>query len=399
MHVARGAVLGALLALPASLSAQIAGTATVVGEVTDSVSGHGVDGAVVLVSGTLLRVRTDAGGRFRLAGLPPGHYSITVLGIGYERDSVPMLDLGAGETRSLEIPLHPAPVGLADVVVTAAMAPEQSAASAASIAVLTEAEVRRRNVVTIDQALVYVPGITLNGPDQLDIRGAAGFARGVGSRVLLMLDGHPILSGDGAEIDFESLPLLDLAHVEVVKGAYSAQYGSNALGGVVNLITEPVRGAARTVLQVHAGVYQPRQPYRVGNQTRNFQGLGIQHEQRIGELGTRLFVGRETSDGFEQNGATSRWLVRGKLTSPPAAEHPWDLYALWVRERAGEFFIWQADSLPYRVDTTTGSVGDHTWATKLLTGGSWTALSRPGALLRLSPYLNYNSLQNEFRTR
>ena len=62
--------------------------------------------------------------------------------------------------------------------------------------------------------------------------GMTGVAGGVGSRVLILLDGHPMLSADGGEIIWEALPLLDVDRVEVVKGAYSAVYGSNALGGV-----------------------------------------------------------------------------------------------------------------------------------------------------------------------
>src|SRR5437762_937962 len=77
----------------------------------------------------------------------------------------------------------------------------------------------QRNVTTLDGALAFVPGTTFNGSGQMDIRGSTGSAGGIGSRVLMLLDGHPALSGDGGELIFEALPLLDLDQVEVVKGA------------------------------------------------------------------------------------------------------------------------------------------------------------------------------------
>ena len=185
-------------------SAQGAG-AVIAGTVTDRQNDSAVEGAVVLLEGTLLHARTGERGQFRLA-VPAGTYTLTVLALGYSPDSLAGLTVADGETRDVTVALARAPVGLSDVVVTASRTPQRAEESGASVSVLPGEGLVRRNVTTLDQALIYEPGVTING-GQMDIRGSTGLARGVGSRVLLMLDGHPILSGDGGEIDFESMPL------------------------------------------------------------------------------------------------------------------------------------------------------------------------------------------------
>jgi outer membrane receptor for ferrienterochelin and colicins len=391
----KGLVAAAILATLASriLLGQGSGTATVTGVVIDRDSGWGVDGAVVLLRGTLLRARTDDRGRFRISAIPPGRYTLTALALGYAGDSLTQVTLSDGEVRDLSVALTRAPLALTDVVVTASRAPERGEESGASVSVLSNQELTRRNVTTLDQALAFQPGVTFNA-GQMDIRGSTGLARGVGSRVLLMLDGHPILSGDGGEIDFESVPLLDVDRVEVVRGAYSALYGSNALGGVVNVLTTPVDSAPETRVRLHYGAWQQPDRYRFTAAQLDEKGLGVQHSQRLGDLGARLYFGREVSDGFRQDDGRSTWLARGKLASSSGSSHPWDVYALWARENLGEFFTWRSESEPFLVDSTTRN--DHEIDYKFLTGATFTPVAGASSLLHVSPYLNYNSVQNDF---
>ena len=369
------------------------GSAALSGTITDRESSAGVDGAVVLLRGTLLSARTDAQGRFRLSAVPAGRYTMQILAIGFTSDSLHGLTLAEGEQRDVTVALRQAPVGLADLIVTANRSLERGEESGASVSVLARPELARRNVTTLDQALMFEPGVTFNA-GQMDIRGSTGLARGVGSRVLLLLDGHPILSGDGGEIDFEGLPLLDVDRVEVVKGAFSALYGSNALGGVVNVLTTPVGDEPHTTVRAHYGAWQMPDRYRFTTDRLDEKGFGIQHSRRVGNLGARLFLGREISDGYREDDENARWLARAKLTSRLESPHPWDVYALWVRERDGQFFTWRSDSEPFRVDDS--SRFDNELDYKLLTGATFTPVARATMLLRVSPYVNYNSVQNYF---
>lgn len=377
---------------PGPLHAQ---TGVVSGTVQDATSRAVVAGATVVLRGTPLAAVTDHAGHFTFRELAAGRYVLFATAIGYAGDSLHPRTLADGERIEVTLLLQPVPLLLDEMVVTAARTMERSDEAVASVAVLSSREIIGRNVATVDKALAFVPGVTFNGEELLDIRGAAGFARGIGSRVLLMLDGHPILSGDGAELDFRSIPLLDLDRTEVVKGAYSAVYGSNALGGVVNLVTTPLGLTPETVVRIHGDAYDFQPEYAWSGELQGAFGFGAQHSRRLGPVGARLFLGHEASDGFTENGEYRRWLGRVKVGSAPGSGHPWDAYAVYAHEQAGEAFVWRSPDEPYRVPES--AAGNHTVGYKLLTGASLTPRARATTLVRLSPYLNVNSLQNYFQ--
>ncbi len=386
------------LALAALLRAGPAGAqaaAMLAGEVREAATGRGLEGARIFLEPTALAtLTTGADGRFVFADLAPGHYRLLAALVGYAPDTLPAIAVAQGDTARVVVTMHPVAVNLLGIVVTASRAPERAEDAPASVAVLRGEEIIQRNVSTVDAALAFVPGVAFNGSGQMDIRGSTGSTGGVGSRVLMLIDGHPALSGDGGELIWEALPLLDLDQVEVVKGAASALYGSNALGGVVNLVTTPIGDRPETVLRANAGFYEVPDRYRFTDQTLNRQGLMLQHSRRLGPVGTRLVLARETSDGFEQNGQYGRWFVRGKATAPPGSRHPWDAYLMWSRNDAGDFLAWRSQDAPFEV--APASIGDRSVYRFLLGGATVTPVARASAVLRVSPYLNHNSNQNYF---
>jgi len=381
-------VLGGLRPLAAQRA-----TATLLGTVKDAEGDSTIAQATVLVPGTLLRTTTNSRGDYSFTNVAPGRYTIRVILFGYQSATTPAIDVHAGETRRIDIALRKLAVQLPGLTVTASQMEQHVVDVPASQAVLSAREITHRNVVTVDEALPFVPGVTMNHGD-LDIRGATGLAGGVGSRALFLLDGHPVLSADGGEIDFDAVPLLDVDRVEVVKGAYSALYGSNALGGVVNVITSPIAPDPQTIIDAHYGVYDPPSQYRFTNHRLNFQGLDVQHSRRVGNLGTRLYVGRETSDGFRQDDASSRWLLKGKLTFPADGEHPSSAYVVWSDEDDGNFFTWLSPSAPYEVPPAT--IDDRERSTKLSAGATLIPLANASLLLQVKPYVERDATQNHF---
>jgi outer membrane receptor for ferrienterochelin and colicins len=312
--------------------------------------------------------------------------------MGFLADSIIGVSLPEGGQRDFTIDLERVSLLLEQVVITASRIAESRDESAVSIATLPSREILQRNVSTLDKALLYVPGVTFNGKEQIDIRGAAGFSRGVGSRVLMLLDGHPILSGDGGEVDFGTIPLFDLDRTEIVKGAYSAVYGSNAVGGVVNVITKPIDADPETVFRGHADAYVYPAQYKWAGELRSALGGGVQHSRRIGSVGVRASIGYEGTEGFTENGESTRFIGRVKLMSESSSEHPWDVYGVFSRDRSGEFFTWRSAEEPYRVPPS--ELGDHTVDFKALMGATVTPVAKENTLLRFSPYFNVNTLQN-----
>ena len=366
----------------------------VAGQIQDGKTGAGLEGARILLVSTPLATTSGAEGRFLVPGVAPGRYQLRAAAVGYEPDTIPEITVVAGDTASVTVTMHAAAVRLPGIVVAASRRPERVEDAPASVAVLSGDEIIHRNVTTIDGALAYVPGVTFNGPGQMDIHGSTGSAGGIGSRVLTLVDGHPALSGDGGEIIWEAFPLLDLDQVEVVKGAASALYGSNALGGVVNLVTSPISDRPEAVIRAHAGIYQIPDRYQFTDQTLNTQGVMLQYSRRVGDIGARIAVARETSDGFHQNGESGRWYLRAKAMSDPGSAHPWDAYVMWSRSDAGDFLAWRSPDEPFEV--TPGSLGDRSVYRFLQAGATLTPIARSSLLLRVSPYLTHNSNQNYF---
>lgn len=146
------------------------------------------------------------------------------------------LAFGAGEAAREEADT------LDQVVVTANRIPSKASEAAANVSVVTREEIEKSNNKSLVDVLKNVNGVIFSG------QGVAGAEQVVllngDSRVIIMIDGRRMnlgkLSGNyvAATYDLNSFPTLDnVERIEVLKGAGSAQYGSDAVGGVINIIT------------------------------------------------------------------------------------------------------------------------------------------------------------------
>jgi len=394
--IPRAALVLSALAWSAAAAQQRAAppTATLAGRVTIAGTDSGIADVAVLLTGTLLHTVTETNGTWRIVGIAPGDYVVRILRIGYE-PATQQVTLAAGEERKLDVSLAPAPVTLAPVTVTASGTTRQIGDVPASQAVVPNTEIVNRNVVTLDGVMPFVAGVTMNA-GSIDIRGSSGVAGGVGSRVLVMLDSHPLLSADGGEVDFAALPLLDIDRVEIVKGAYSALYGSNALGGVVNVITKPIDQERDWILGLRYGAWNYPAQFSPGTGTRDLLGGQVQYSQGLGQNSAiRLFLDRGLSDGYTVAGQLNRWLFKGSWDLNPFGPHPVNVYAVYVSEDEGGFFTWRDPGHPYEPDSATAPT-DWQHNTKLSTGARIVTLAGASSQLVLLPYLEYNTTKNHF---
>jgi iron complex outermembrane receptor protein len=106
----------------------------------------------------------------------------------------------------------------------------------------------------LEDAVESTPGVhTMDG--QVSIRGGSGYAYGVGSRVMLLWNGLPLLSGDAGDIKFNTLPIENSSQVEIIKGASSVLYGSGALNGVVALTEREPKLDGEFRIKLQSAVY------------------------------------------------------------------------------------------------------------------------------------------------
>ena len=194
----RFSVALALVVPPGLLAAQ---EVTIRGRVVDSESGAGIEGAQVLVRALQLRTLTNAEGRFELT-LPDQSEPVRLAVVaGLYRTVEREMDPGAAVREPPTIALEKMLFELPGVTVTASRGNARPGEAPVSVSVIGRDELRSRDVTSLNEALPFAQGVTFNA-GQMDIRGSSGIARGVGSRVLMLLDGHRALANVGSSIDF-----------------------------------------------------------------------------------------------------------------------------------------------------------------------------------------------------
>jgi outer membrane receptor for ferrienterochelin and colicins len=130
-----------------------------------------------------------------------------------------------------------------EVVVTGTRTPETSQRATVRTEVVTREEAERRGARNVGEALAGEPSLEVN-PQAYGYLGAPSGVQmqGLdGDRVLVLEDGERIIGDIGGVIDLSELPLTDVERIEYVVGPTSSLYGTNALGGVVNIVTAPPR--------------------------------------------------------------------------------------------------------------------------------------------------------------
>lgn len=127
-----------------------------------------------------------------------------------------------------------------EIVTTATRTAQPLGRVGSSVSVITAAEMERRQYSFVHEALATVPGLTVSqngafgGVASVRIRGA------LSEQTLVLLDGVQVNdpSSPGGGFNFATLDPNDIARIEVLRGPQSTLYGSNAIGGVINIITK-----------------------------------------------------------------------------------------------------------------------------------------------------------------
>jgi iron complex outermembrane receptor protein len=230
-------LLGGLLLAPAALAAQEA-RATIRGIVVDAATREPVAAAQVRLRELARGELSHADGQFHFDRLAPGRYTLLVQRIGFA-PAERAIRVAAGEAATVTVELAATAIDLAGIVVTGTGRERAANEVYRPTSVLSDAELRRRLGSSIAATLADQPGIAqrYNGPAaaQPVVRGLSG------DRVLVLEDGQR--TGDLASTSGDhavAIEPLTAERIEVVRGPAGLLYGSNALGGVINVIREEV---------------------------------------------------------------------------------------------------------------------------------------------------------------
>ncbi|KAA3637088.1 MAG: hypothetical protein DWQ02_07245, partial [Bacteroidetes bacterium] len=123
-----------------------------------------------------------------------------------------------------------------DIVVTAQYAPTDSKKAIHKVRVIKNEEITRRNANDLGELLNMESNISVSNDlilgSSLSLQGVSG------QNIKIMIDGVPVIGRSGDNIDLSQLPLENVERIEIVEGPLSVNFGTNALGGVINLITK-----------------------------------------------------------------------------------------------------------------------------------------------------------------
>jgi vitamin B12 transporter len=198
------------------------------------------------------------------------------------------------------------------VVVTASRSPERASAAVAEVSVIDRATLDRSAGRTLVEILAQLPGLQFSANGGLG-KSASVFIRGLEARhTLLLLDGVRIGSATLGTPSLDNLPLDTVERIEVVRGPMSALYGSDAVGGVIQIFTARGKPGLQPVARISAGSDRYGQASAgIGYGQGGFDAsLQVQHTETRGFSATNSKVQfgqyNPDRDGFRQDGGSLR---------------------------------------------------------------------------------------------
>jgi len=287
--------------------ATLAQNGTVKGKVIDVKTNETIPGATIQdVANPSKGTATDMDGNYSLS-LPAGKYTLLVKSIS-KKNATKTVTIEAGQTITLNFTLEDFARDIGLVVVSESKYAKPVEQIVSTIDIIKPNIVENKATSSIDQALQQAPGVAIvDGEPQ--IRGGSGYSFGAGSRVMVLIDDLPILSGDAGRPSWGLFPVENIEQIEVVKGASSVLYGSAALSGAINIRTSYPRDTAQTKLTMFTQLYDfpnKRSSYYNGNDLFFASNINFLHSRRIKKnldfvFGANLFKdtgfkGRETTD-------------------------------------------------------------------------------------------------------
>jgi vitamin B12 transporter len=200
------------------------------------------------------------------------------------------------------------------IVVTPTRTPQTADASLASVSVITRSDIERLQARSLADVLQGMAGVTLanNGGEG---KATSVFLRGANSdHVLVLIDGVRVGSATGGGAAFQDFPLQLIERIEVVRGPVSSLYGSEAIGGVIQIFTRKGGGALTPSASVSMGSYNTRGATAslAGGGAQGWFNAGVTHTRTDGfnackgVPGVACYTHEPDDDGYRNTAFTLR---------------------------------------------------------------------------------------------
>ncbi len=193
--------------------------------------------ANLYLEGTTLGTSSDEEGKYILKNIPQGKYKLKVTVLGY-RDFSKTISTGQNEELNIPIRLVASTEQLEETVVTGTLKSVNRYDSPVPVEVYSPTFLKKNPTASIFEALQNVNGVrpqincNVCNTGDIHINGLEG------PYTLVLIDGMPIVSGLGTVYGLSGIPNSLIEQIEIVKGPASSLYGSEAVGGLINIITK-----------------------------------------------------------------------------------------------------------------------------------------------------------------
>ena len=269
-----------------------------------------------------------------------------------ERQSAGLADLSLEQLANIE-------------VTSVSKRPERLSDAAASVYVITQEDIRRSGATSIPEILRLAPNLQIARVDSSQYAiSARGFNSTTANKLLVLIDGRSVYTPlfSGVFWDVQDTMIEDIERVEVISGPGGTQWGSNAVNGVINIITRSSRETQGALASVGVG----------GDE----RSGGVRYGGKLGENGTyRLYAKKFLRDNT----------VRRDETSVPDA---------WHMGQAGFRMDWGGakDAVTFQGDVYDGSIDQALNDDKTVSGGNllarWNRTLEGGSSLQVQAYID-----------
>jgi len=254
----------------------------ITGRISDSISGEPLIGASI-VSGELRGTISDDEGIYQVQ-TSDKQIILKFQYLGY-RTQGRRIQLTGADTILLDVFLQPSVTALDEIVVSVGKYEQRLSDVMVSVDIIKPERIANTSTTSLETILRQTPGVEiLEG--QPGIRGGSGYSYGAGSRVLVLMDDLPILSGDVGDVKWDYLPVENIDQVEIIKGASSVLYGSSALNGVFNIRSRYPTDVPKTRVSLYSGLYldPARKEMIWWDRKPLFAGIDFSHLRKIKNL-------------------------------------------------------------------------------------------------------------------
>jgi len=192
-----------------------------------------------------------------------------------------------GKTLTYVITLQPFVLEFEQVKIVVGKFDKPLEEQTVTMVVLKPELIENKNTRSIETALDQTPGLNiLDGEPQ--IRGGSGFTFGVGSKVAVLVDDMPMLSGDAGRPEWGFIPVENISQIEVIKGAASVLSGSAALSGSIHIRTAYPKAKPLTKVNLYSGFYSNPSidgaTWWSGSSIPLISGVNVLHSEKKGNL-------------------------------------------------------------------------------------------------------------------